>query len=83
MLMLMMERHTVDDRRSLTVEICPEVEKVKITTFLTICLFLSYFFGSMLIAFDHDDHLQDIAALMPAALPVLASVLTVQVPDLI
>ena len=37
----------------------------------------------MLITFDHDDHLQDIAALMPAALPVLASVLTVQVPDLI
>ena len=37
----------------------------------------------MFITFDHDDHLQDIAALMPAALPVLASVLTVQVPDLI
>ena len=44
-LMMMMKRHTVDDRRSLTVEICPEVEKVKITTFLTICLFLSYFLG--------------------------------------
>ena len=42
-LMMMMERHTVDDRRSLTVEICPELEKVKISSILTICLLSSYF----------------------------------------